>query len=232
MLKIALYGRLKDQKIIRDILTSPLMENNISFEFYDASNSPEFIKKYLFDNDFRLFIACLDNKTSYIIRSYSDANDSHLIFGSMSFPPTPDEINEELLKNHDLSGTCPHGEYIIKKSNTKLKILHEDIEYINAENGKTIIHFKSGDTETVSKRMSNVANELNRKYFVKCSNGFMVNVFNVRKIHKVSKDTSKIELVSGAEIPLAKSYTNMFFEAYSLSVPEFDRLARLKMLDE
>ncbi len=229
MLKIALYGRLKDQKIIRDALTSPLMENNISFEFHDASNSPEFIKSYLFDNDFKLFIACIDNMTSYIIRSYSDANDSHLIFGSMSFPPTPDEIKEKLLKNHDLSGTCPHGEYIIK---TKLKIRHEDIEYINAENGKTIIHLKNGDTETVSKRMSNVANELNGKHFVRCSNGYMVNVFNVRKIHKVSKDTSKIELVSGAEIPLARSYTNVFFEAYSLSIPEFDRLARLKMLDE
>jgi len=29
MLKIALYGRLKDQKIIRDALTSPLMEKRL-----------------------------------------------------------------------------------------------------------------------------------------------------------------------------------------------------------
>ncbi len=232
MLKIALYGKLTDQKIIRKALTSPLMENNISFEFYNASNSPKFIKDYLFDSDFKLYIACINNETSYIIRSYSDTNNSHLIFGSMSFPPTLDEINEELIKNHDLSGICPHGEYTLKKYNTELKILHEDIEYINAENGKTIIHLKNGGTETIPKRMSSIIKELNRKYFVRCANGYMVNVFNVHKIHRVNKETSEIEMLSGTKIPLSRSYTNVFFEAYSLSVPEINRLARLKMLDE
>lgn len=232
MLKIALYGRLIDQKIIRDALTSPLMENNISFEFHDASNSSKFIKNYLFNNGFRLFIACINNETSYIIRGYSDPHSSHLIFGSMSFPPTLDEINEKLLKNHDLSSTCPHREYIIKKNNTELKILHEDIEYISTENDKTVIHLKNGDTETVSKRIGNVGKELNGKYFVRCHKGYMVNVFNVHKIHKINKGTSKIELVSGATIPLARANTNVFFEAYSMSVPGINRLARLKMLDE
>ncbi len=232
MLKIALYGRLTDQKIIRDALTSPLMENDISFEFHDASNSPEFIKNYLFDDSFRLYIACINNETSYIIRSYSDRHSSHLIFGSMSFPPTSDEINEKLLKNHELSGTCPHREYIIKKHNNELKILHENIEYISTENDKTVIHLKNGDTETVSKRMGKVGKELNGKYFVRCCNGYMVNVFNVHKIHKVNKDTSKIELVSGAMIPLTRASTNVFFEAYSMSVPEINGLAGLKMLDE
>jgi hypothetical protein len=232
MLKTAIFGSPKDQEAIKNTLIPFFEGNNISFEFHDASNSIKFMNTYLFNNTFKIIITCLRDKTSYIIKSYGNHNVSRFIFGSMSFPPTLEEINKNLFKNHDLSSTCPYKEYIIKKHNKSRKILHEDIEYLQAEKNKTIIHLKNGDTETISKHMGKVANELNINYFVKCCSGYMVNIYNMNKIYKVSKYSYKLELKSGEKIPVSYKNIDEFYKILSLSSSKNNTFNSITVLDE
>jgi len=219
MIKIALYGDTAVLKIVEDILSSTFEKNNISFEIYTTSKSLVFMRSYLPNHDFKIYIVCRGEKTSYILRSYKKEQASDLIFGKISFPPTSDEINENLLRNHELSKVCPYREYILKSKNIQRKILHEDIEYIEAEGHKTIFHLKNGDTETTSQNMGLILYRLNAKYFVKCSRKYVVNIFNIHKIRKTDGVQDIIELMSGVEIPLTNKHSKEFFSAYSLPVP-------------
>lgn len=229
MLKILLYGNAAERKILEEALLPHLKENNISFDIHHLSDSQKFAKNYLFNSDYRLTVAYLEGVTTYIIRSCSDMPLPYVITGSMSFPPAPEEIDEKIIRNRELASFFSPGEFTVTHRNFTRKIPYEDIDYIQSDNKKTIIHLSNGDTETVSKNIGKVKAEINRKYFVKCCLGYIVNTRNIRKIHRSGRDYKVLELKSGAKVTLTNTYFDKFAEAYSLSI---SRLASLKILDQ
>ncbi len=228
MLKILLYGSAEERKILEEALQMPLKKNNISFNIHYLSNPQQLMKNYLLNSSYRLIVACLDGITSYVIKGDSNTV-SHIITGIMSFPPTPDEIDEKLMRNQELASFYSSGEYIATHRGFTRKIPYEEIDYIRSDNKKTIIHLTNGDTEIISKNMGKVNDEINRRYFVKCCIGVIVNTRNIRKIHRSEKSSRIIELKSGARVIMTEGYFNKFAQAYSMSV---SKLADLKALDD
>ena len=228
MLKILLYGSAEERKILEEALQKPLREKNISLDIHYLSNPQQLMKNYLLNSSYRLIVACLDGITSYVIKGDSNTV-SHIITGIMSFPPTPDEIDEKLMRNQELASFYSSGEYIATHRGFTRKIPYEEIDYIRSDNKKTIIHLTNGDTEIISKNMGKVNDEINRRYFVKCCIGVIVNTRNIRKIHRSEKSSRIIELKSGARVIMTEGYFNKFAQAYSMSV---SKLADLKALDD
>lgn len=230
MLKIVLYSNITERKIIEKVLSQALKGNNISFKIHYTNNASRFMKDYFPDSSFKLFIACVDGSIIYMIRSQASPEASRITSGSIGFPPTPSEINKNLLRNYELSNVCPHRVYHANDGESSCEILHEDIEYIKFEKNKSVIYLKNGRAETIPKGIKAVLSELNGKYFVKCCMGYVVNIFNIRKIYYYTRSRlNMLELMSGAKIPQSKSGNDRFLNSYLLSFPEY---ASLKILDD
>lgn len=221
MFKIVLYGSSSDRTQMEHALSEAFKEKNLSFKIYSASNSLKFLVDYLYNNDYQIFVTCIDGQASYIIKTYNnlDIQLCHFVSGSISFPLTLDEIHEKIIKNIELSKLCPYGVYIAKNYNTIHKILHEDIEFIHREKTKSVFYLKNGDTITSSKNIGKIADELNRNYFVKCCKGYLVNIFN---IYKVNTKCNCIELHSGKTIPMSKTNFKNFIKSYSFTTLGID----------
>ena len=229
MLKILLSGSAKEQKILEEALLQPLNEYNISFNIHHLSNPEKFKRSCLFNDDYNLIVMCLDGSTKYIFKGCSGSPLLYVVTGTMSFPPSPEEIDEKLMRNRELASFFSPGEYTVTHHNYTRKIPYEDIDYIQSDNKKTIMHLTNGETETISKNIGKVVSEINREYFAKSSTGLIVNTLNVYKIHNSARDYRIVELKSGAKVTLNSIYFNKFRDAYALSV---SRVASLKVLDE
>lgn len=114
MIKIALYGDTQRLEQIKSVLLQCLSEKNISISFYITSNTLKYMTDILNDNEFKLQISYLDGEVWYIIKICKSTQNSPTIFGKLSFPPTPEEINEMILKNYELSNIPVHGKYTVK----------------------------------------------------------------------------------------------------------------------
>ncbi|WP_313163534.1 LytTR family DNA-binding domain-containing protein [Sedimentibacter sp.] len=228
MLKILLYGSTQERKILEDALQKPLRGKNISFDIHYLSNPQQLMKNYLLNSSYRLIVACLDGSTSYVIKD-GCMPVSHVVTGTMSFPPTPEEIDEKLMRNPELASFYSHGEYTVTHRGLTHKIPYEEIDYLQSDNKKTIMHLTNGDTEIIQKGIGKVNAEINRKYFAKCCIGVIVNTRNIRKIHRLEKSSRIIELKSGAKVIMTEGYFKKFTDAYSMSV---SKLADLKTLDD
>ncbi len=229
MLKILLYGSARERKILEEALQKPLEENKISFSFRYLSNPQELMENYLFNRYYRLIVACLDGCTAYVIKGNGSKHDYYIAKGTMSFPPTSEEINEKLMRNPELAGFYSSGEYTVVHRGLTRKIPYEEIDYIRSDDKKTIMYLTNGDKEIISKNIGKVNDEINRRYFAKCCIGVIVNTRNIHKIHRSEKNSRVIEFKSGAKVLMTEGYFERFAEAYSMSV---SRLADLKALDD
>jgi len=229
MLKILLYGSAQECKILEEALQPPLKENKISFSFRSLSNPQELMENYMFNRYCRLIVACLDGSTAYVIKGDGSKHDYYIAKGTMSFPPTPEEIDEELMRNPELASFYSSREYIVTHRGFTRKIPYMEMDYIQSDNKKTIIHLTNGDREVISKNIGKINDEINRKYFVKCCIGVIVNTRNIHKIHHSEKSSRFIEFKSGAKVLMTEVYFKKFAETYSMSV---SRLADLKTLDD
>ncbi len=229
MLKILLYGSAEERKILEEALQKPLKENKISFDIHYLSNPQQLMKNYLLNSSYRLIMACLDDSTSYVIKGGSSMPGSYVVTGVLAFPPTPEEIDEKLMRNRELASFYSSGEYAVTHRGLTHKIPYEEIDYLQSDNKKTIMHLTNGDTEIIQKGIGKVNAEINRKYFAKCCIGVIVNTRNIRKIHRSEKNSRIIELKSGAKVVMTEGYFKKFAEAYSMSV---SKLADLKTLDD
>ncbi|WP_312699486.1 LytTR family DNA-binding domain-containing protein [Sedimentibacter sp.] len=229
MLKILLYGSAREREILEEALQKVLKKNEISFNFRYLSNPQQLMKNYLFNRNYRLIVACMNGSTSYVIKGDNNKPGSYVVKGTMSFPPTPEEIDEKLMRNPELASFYSSGEYTVTHRGLTRKIPYEEIDYIKRDNNTTIIHLTNGDKEIISKNIGKVNTEINRKYFVKCCIGVIVNTRNIHKIHRSGNDTRIIEFKSGSKVIMTRGYFDKFLKAYSMSV---SRLADLKTLDD
>lgn len=227
MLKILLYGSAAEQKILEEALKRPLEEYKISFKIKYLSSLQQLMKNHLLNNGCSLIVACMEGSTVYVIKG--NGPDSDIITGTMGFPPTPEEIDDRLMKNPELARFYSSGEYTLTEQGRTRKIPYEDIDYIKSNNKKTIIYLTNGNTETISKNIDEVEAEINRKYFAKCCLGHVVNTRNIYKIHAWDKNSKVLELKSGAEVVLSSVYFDKLRGIYKMAV---SRDANLKNLDD
>ncbi len=161
-------------------------------------SAQELMENYMFNKYYRLIVACLDGSTAYVIKGDGSKYGSYVVKGTMSFPPMPEEIDEKLMRNPKLAGFYSSGEYTVTHQGLTRKIPYEEIDYIQRDNKKTIMHLTNGEKEVISKGMGKVNDEINRKYFVKCCIGVIVNTRNIHKIHRSEKNSRVIEFKSGS----------------------------------
>ena len=147
-----------------------------------------------------------------------DKNYMHMVSGILELPLNIDSIDKKLFNNIESTYCCPYGIYNINNRTVFRKILHEDIEYIQRLNDKSVIFLRNGETEEINKSINKIKTELNEKYFIKCCKGYIVNIFN---IEKVNKNTNTIELKSGIKIPLTRKNFQEFLKSYIFSVEGF-----------
>lgn len=62
----------------------------------------------------------------------------------------------------------------------------------------------------IGKSTAKIAKELNKSHFIKCSQGYIINLFNIDKI-----DTSRkvVRMKSGAEVPISRKGQREFLKA-------------------
>ncbi len=133
------------------------------------------------------------------------------------------------MRNLELASFYSSVEYTVTHRGFTRKIPYKEIDYIQSDNKKTIMHLTNGDREVISKNIGKINDEINRKYFVKCCIGVIVNTRNIHKIHRSEKSSRVIEFKSGAKVLMTEGYFKKFAETYSMSV---SRLADLKTLDD
>lgn len=220
MLKIALHCDVQSRKQFEPALSKYLTEKNMPFEIYHVNSASKFLSNYFFQSDFQLLLICKNDTLSYIMKTYHnfDKNYMHMVSGVLELPLKPESIEKELFDNIENSYCCPFGVYVINNRTFFQSILHEDIEYIQREKNKTIIYLRNGETVETNKSINTIKKELNEKYFVKCSKGYLVNTFNIKKAYK---DIHSIELKSGARIPLTKRNFKEFLRTYIFSMHGF-----------
>ena len=228
MLKILLYGSAGERKILEEALQKSLKENKISFNIHNLSNPQQLMKNYLLNSSYRLIVACLDGTTAYVIKGDGSVPVSY-VTGIIAFPPTPEEIDEKLIRNRELASFYSSGEYTVTHRGFTRKIPYEEIDYIRSDNKKTIMHLTNGDTEIIPKGIRKVNAEINRKYFAKCCIGYIVNTRNIHKIHRSGNNSRAIEFKSGAKVIMTSGYFKKFANAYSMSV---SGLAGLNNIDD
>jgi len=221
MLKIALHCDIQSRKQIETVLFQYMNGKNIPFEIYHVGSASKFISDYFFQKDFRLMLIYKNNSLSYIMKTYHnfDKNYMHMVSGILKFPLEIDNMEKELFVNIETTYRCPYGVYNVSTRAAFNRILHEDIEYIRRFKNKSVIYLGNGETEEIGKSISKIKKELNEKYFVKCCKGYIVNIFNIKK---VNRDTHTIELKSGVVIPLTKRNFQEFLKAYILSIQGYN----------
>lgn len=215
MFKIVLYGSAAERKQMKEVLSQHLNKNKVRFEIiYETYDSSKFIKDSLF-KDFNLYMLCQNSTISYMLKTYRnyELQTSHYVSGTVKFPLTYDELDKMPIKNHPLTCVCPYGTYLSRKGENIHKILHEEIEYIHRKKRKTFIHLNNGDTIETAKSLTQIRRELDRSYFFKCSNRYMINLFSINMLTA----RNAVQLKSGAVIPLSKGGFANYFKALVLS---------------
>ncbi|WMJ78089.1 MULTISPECIES: LytTR family DNA-binding domain-containing protein [unclassified Sedimentibacter] len=220
MLKIVLHCNSKSIKKIESELSEYFNKRNTLYKLYQVGSSSEFLSSYLPNKDFQLLLIYKNDRLSYIIKTYHnfDKDYMHMVSGTLEFPLNHETIDKVLFNNIENTHCCPYGIYNVNNKTVFRRVLHEDIEYIRRTKNQTIVYLKNGETEKTSGSINKIMNELNEKYFIKCCKGYIVNIFNVKKINK---DTNTVELKSGTKLPLTKVNFRKFLKTYITSMAGF-----------
>jgi len=135
-----------------------------------------------------------------------------ILSGSLENPLGNENLSELFFTNNECG--CPHGIYSISTQNTLRFVYHEDIEYFHCSRAESMVFLTNNKTEQINQTTQKIKMELSEDYFVECARGYIVNLFNVRKIDKFNQ---LLILKSRSEIPLSKKNyhetINKFFKA-------------------
>lgn len=110
---------------------------------------------------------------------------------------TSEQLNEILFSNNGQD--CPPDIYKINNRKTLRLIPHEDIEYFDWNKDKSLVHLTNNETEEIFQSTKEIKKELPGDYFAECARGYIVNLFNIKRIDKTNQE---ITLKSSKTIPL------------------------------
>lgn len=163
--------------------------------------------------DYKIILLCDEDKVSYfkknVVNHFKDY--SNMTVGCLSLPLSMDKI-EEIIFNEDYH-FCPRGVYKLITNKTIRAIPYDDINFLRWNGNKTIIYLKDYETEEEKKSIKKMKVELPEKYFVESIKGYIINLYNVKKIDKVNH---QLVMHSGHRIPISsrkyKSFVRLYIE--------------------
>jgi len=151
--------------------------------------------------ELNIVLLCEDNKITYVKRNLVNymENYSSQTVGWTDIPLNNDKI-DEIIINEDYPN-CPHGVYGMNTRKTVRAISYREIEYCQWMNNKTVIFLKDNETEEINESIKVFKTKLPEIYFADCVKGYIINIYNVKKIDRVNK---KLVMKSGNKITVSR----------------------------
>lgn len=203
MVKIGVYSKDSNQKKeIKRSLKQYFNDLNIESKICNIRTKMCALKN-LADayTDLNIVLLCEDNKITYVKRNLVNymENYSSRTVGWTDVPLNNDKI-DEIIINEDYHN-CPHGVYGMNTRKTVRAISYRDIEYCQWMNGKTVIFLKDNETEEINKSIKAFKTKLPEIYFADCVKGYIINLYNVKRIDRV---TNRLIMKSGNKVTVSR----------------------------
>ena len=116
-------------------------------------------------------------------------------------------VIDRTLKIHHYSEAM--GCYIVQKSNMLSRIRFVDILYIEHIKNDNIIHLTNGKTVTERKTITDIIEEIDKDFFVRCHRSYLVNIMYVQDIK-----CSHISMTNGITIPISRTVSSVIKKQY------------------
>lgn len=157
--------------------------------------------------DYNIIMMCEEDRLTYFKKNIMNhyKNYGNITMGWVSMPLSADRL-EEIIFNEDYHD-CPRGIYKLDTMKTIRAIPYADINFFRWNGDKTIIYLKDYETEEIKNSIKKVKEELPEKYFAECLKGYIINLYNVKKIDKTNHE---FVMYSGHSIPISeRKYSSM-----------------------
>lgn len=209
MIKIGLYcGDIEQKKEIKANLNQYFDDLQIEAEIINLRTKTSVLNNvaagYI---DYNIILLCEEDRVTYFKKNIVNhfKSYSNITVGWLSMPFNIDKI-EDIIFNEDYHG-CPMGVYKLMTNKTIRAMQHGDISFFRWDGDKTVIYLKDNETEEVKQSIKKTKEELPEKYFTECIKGYIINLYNVKKIDKVNHE---FVMYSGHKIPISpRKYTLM-----------------------
>ena len=154
---------------------------------------------------------CEEERLTYFKKNIINHFKSYgnMTVGWISMPLSMDKL-EEIVFNEDYHG-CPRGVYKLDTNKTVRAIPYGDINFFRWNGDRTIIYLKDYETEEIKNSIKKVKEELPEKYFAECIKGYIINLYNVKKIDKTNHE---FVMYSGHKIPISSRKYNEMVRLY------------------
>lgn len=202
MINIGIYADLIERNNIKASIKKYLKDTNLEANVNYIRTLDELLHDFFqLNNKYNIVMTCTEDKLMFIkINSVNyGKNVKKLTSGILEFPLSSEGIDEMMLA--DNGHNCPHGIYEINSKKTFRLVPHEDIEYFYRSKGKTMVFMRNNETEEIFQTKKAIKKGLAEDYFVDCAKGYIVNIFNIKKIDKTNQ---VITLQSGNKIPISR----------------------------
>jgi LytTr DNA-binding domain-containing protein len=186
---------------------------------YDVKANVEYVESYdmLFESFFpkeykyNVVIVLENNKFMYMKRISIDydKNISEIVSGLLEFPLDKEKLDKIIFSSDKLN--CPHGFYKINNKKTIRIVPYKDIDYFYSADKKRTLFLTNGEVEEIFQSNNMIKKQLTEDYFINCARGYIVNLFNIKKIFK---DNNEILLKSGKRIPISRKKFQHVFRIY------------------
>lgn len=103
-------------------------------------------------------------------------------------------------------------ELVLQKAQEIVRILVEDIYYIEASGNYIDIYTKNG-IERYRMTLANMENELKGRSFLRCHKGYLVNIRHINRMKN-----NEIELTDGSKLPVGRNYEKEVRQAILMSM--------------
>ena len=182
------------------ILMKTLKEQKIDVLFLDI-DMPYFsgmdIAAYLNENKLQTILVFVTSQEALVYKTFA-----YRPFGFIRKTYMDEELNE-LTERIKKELNDRKQDLVISKGQEVIRILIQDIFYIEAEGNYLNVYTKN-DTIRIRETMTNMENELGRKGFIRCHKGYLINAEYVGKLR-----SSEIDLQCDGisqSVPVGRSY--------------------------
>nr|WP_312579786.1 LytTR family transcriptional regulator DNA-binding domain-containing protein [Sedimentibacter sp.] len=201
-INIGILANPKERMRIKTPIVKYLKEVGFKFNIEYIGSHKKLVKtSFPKEYKYNVVIIFEDNKLNYMKRTSVDfdKNISEMKLGLLEFPLDNENLDEIFFSCDNLN--CPHGFYKINNKKTFRLVPYENIDYFHSADKKRTLHLANGEVEEIFQSNKMVKSQLIEDYFVNCARGYIVNIFNIKKIYK---DNNEILLNSGNRIPLGR----------------------------
>ncbi len=205
MLNIGIYAAPAERKKIKSSVNQYLTEINVKAHISYVTSRNDILKILDFTPKYNIIIIREEKGLTYLKKisvNYGKKN-MKLTYGSIEEPLNSKKLDEIIFSSDGYF--CPYGIYQINNNKSFRLVLHEDIEYFHWNGKKTILHLVNNETEEIPETIKKIKESIMETYFVECTKGHIINLFNIKKIDKVNNE---IILKSGATIPVSRKNFN------------------------